>query len=715
MRFTTRIWNGRGLLAGAALVAALSLGVVAPSTPSLADELALAPEETTLAEEPASEDGETEDAGDDLGVNSVTSIAEKDVESDAPSEDAETTPTEDGDDQGDDPSLEIVPEGLVEDGSGLRYSNGDGTYLAGGWKDVEGERYYFGDDGYALKWQNYVDGELYYFDSHYRMWTGWLTWNSDSTRTYFDPETGAALEGWQEVEGDTYYFDPDNECHGARWETVVEGKRYYFDGSCRMVTGLVEWRSDGTRSYFDPETGAALSGWQTVDGDRYYFSAEDGRSLRWQNYVDGELYYFDGGCRMHTGWLTWNSDSTRTYFGADGAALEGWQEVEGDTYYFDPSNECHGARWEAVIDGERYYFDGSCRMWVGPLRWNSDGTWQFFGPDGALDETEGWKSHGGSRYYVGADGDLVQWEQVIDGKTYYFNSECRMWVGPLRWNSDGTWQFFGADGALVTSAGWQSYGGRKYYVGADGDLVRWKQKIGGKTYYFDSQCRMHTGWLKWNDGSGTSYFGSDGVMYTGSHTIDGYPRTFTSDGICLKSGYQVKWKGLELSTKKVVLPSYAQGSYWSYVHPVTISADATRAECIEAFIDVAYEYMAAGTRWVDNQCSRPGTTIDCTGLVMEGLYACGMDLTGAAGGDYNPYTKYYKNHHFANTWRKNQTFQPVSLSKIERGDIIYYEGHVAIYLGNGKIIESHPVASNVHICSMYRPGTILGVARPFTK
>ena len=404
-----------------------------------------------------------------------------------------------------------------------------------------------------------------------------------------------------------------------------------------------------------------------------------------------------------------------TYFGADGAALEGWQEVEGDTYYFDPSNECHGALWSRVIDGKAYYFDRHCRMWTGPLRWNSDGTWQFFGSDGALDETKGWKSHGGNKYYVGADGDLVQWEQVIDGKTYYFNSECRMWAGPLRWNSDGTWQFFGSDGALVTSAGWQSNGGRKYYVGANGDLVRWKQKIGGKTYYFDSQCRMHTGWLKWNDGSGTSYFGSDGVMYTGSHTIDGYPRTFTSDGICLKSGYQVKWKGLELSTKKVVLPSYAQGSYWSYVHPVTISADATRAECIEAFIDVAYEYMAAGTRWVDNQCSRPGTTIDCTGLVMEGLYACGMDLTGAAGGDYNPYTKYYKNHHFANTWRKNQTFQPVSLSKIERGDIIYYEGHVAIYLGNGKIIESHPVASNVHICSMYRPGTILGVARPFTN
>lgn len=37
-------------------------------------------------------------------------------------------------------------------------------------------------------------------------------------------------------------------------------------------------------------------------------------------------------------------------------------------------------------------------------------------------------------------------------------------------------------------------------------------------------------------------------------------------------------------------------------------------------IDVAYEYMEAGTRWVDNNCARPGTTVDCSRTIME-VYA----------------------------------------------------------------------------------------------
>ena len=170
-----------------------------------------------------------------------------------------------------------------------------------------------------------------------------------------------------------------------------------------------------------------------------------------------------------------------------------------------------------------------------------------------------------------------------------------------------------------------------------------------------------------------------------------------------------------LAARNVTLPGYAQGSYWSYVHPCTISANATRAEVIEAFINAAYDYQRTPTRWVDNQCGRPGTTVDCSGLVMESLYAVGMDLTGVAGGDFNPYSKYYWNHHFANTWRTNNTFQPISVSQLERGDIIYYSGHVVIYLGNGRILESTPYASNVRESSMYSPGTILGCARPFTK
>ncbi len=178
-------------------------------------------------------------------------------------------------------------------------------------------------------------------------------------------------------------------------------------------------------------------------------------------------------------------------------------------------------------------------------------------------------------------------------------------------------------------------------------------------------------------------------------------------------GYQTPGSYPKLTYKQVTLPSYATG-YWTYVHPYTLPSGASRSQCIETMISVAYEYMAAGTPWVDNHCSRPGDQIDCSGLIMEGLYACGVSLDGVAGGDFNPYTKFYYNHHFANTWRTNNTFQPVSFAERERGDIIYWAGHVGIYLGNNQIIDAYP-NQGVSIKSVYSRGEILGVARPFPK
>ena len=266
------------------------------------------------------------------------------------------------------------------------------------------------------------------------------------------------------------------------------------------------------------------------------------------------------------------------------------------------------------------------------------------------------------------------------------------------------------------STGWIVQGSQRYYVDpmSGSRLTGW-QSLGGRRYYFNADGSMyHGGWLTPN---GKTYYldPTTGIMATGDKWIDGVLRPFASNGVCLKTGYQVSWKGLHLAAENVRLPGYASGSRWNYVHPCTVSANATREQCIEAFIAVAYEYMNAGTRWVDNNCGRPGTTVDCSGLVMEGLYAAGMDLTGVAGGDYNPYSKYYWNHSFANTWRTNQTFQPVSINSIERGDIIYWDGHVAIYLGNDQIIESTSVASNVRVRSLYAQNLILGAARPFTK
>lgn len=55
---------------------------------------------------------------------------------------------------------------------------------------------------------------------------------------------------------------------------------------------------------------------------------------------------------------------------------------------------------------------------------------------------------------------------------------------------------------------------------------------------------------------------------------------------------------------------------------------------------------------------------------------------------------------------------PVNVNSIQRGDLIYYSGHVAIYLGNGQIIDSWP-RQGVSIKPIGSRGRVIGAARPF--
>ena len=177
-----------------------------------------------------------------------------------------------------------------------------------------------------------------------------------------------------------------------------------------------------------------------------------------------------------------------------------------------------------------------------------------------------------------------------------------------------------------------------------------------------------------------------------------------------KRGWQNPAGYPQVSRFDVVLPSYADG----YVMPSRISADATRSDCIETLIAVAYEYRAAGSWWRDNTVSAPGGPIDCTGLVLEGLYACGMSLDGVRGGDYNPTTKATTKPYFSNEWRYHGTFKPVSSPR--RGDIVYFDGHVGIYLGDGSMIDSTVLDGGgigIHSIHDARYGGVLGYGRPF--
>ncbi|WP_164514725.1 RICIN domain-containing protein [Bifidobacterium goeldii] len=172
---------------------------------------------------------------------------------------------------------------------------------------------------------------------------------------------------------------------------------------------------------------------------------------------------------------------------------------------------------------------------------------------------------------------------------------------------------------------------------------------------------------------------------------------------CGKKGWQNPAQYFQVSSCDVGVP--ANGMF-GYASPSRISMSATREQAIEAMISRAYDYL--GTRYVWDYALQPGVGVDCAGLVMQSLYAAGMDLH-----EYNPTNHWYDpwHSHDANNMAADSRFKHVSLNERQRGDLIYWPGHIAIYLGNDQIIEANVPA--VRINSLWAYGTPGGALRPF--
>lgn len=151
----------------------------------------------------------------------------------------------------------------------------------------------------------------------------------------------------------------------------------------------------------------------------------------------------------------------------------------------------------------------------------------------------------------------------------------------------------------------------------------------------------------------------------------------------------------------------------AYVSPMLVDENSSRKDHIEAMISTAYKYL--GTPYVIGASGAPGTGIDCSGLVMQGLFAAGIDMS-----PINPIRHAYPGYEYEsrNIWASSR-FLHVDYSQRQRGDLIFYESangvviHVAIYLGNDQVIESWP--NEVVVWPIIHPqrSRIKGVVRPF--
>lgn len=128
-----------------------------------------------------------------------------------------------------------------------------------------------------------------------------------------------------------------------------------------------------------------------------------------------------------------------------------------------------------------------------------------------------------------------------------------------------------------------------------------------------------------------------------------------------------------------------------YIHPMYANKYNTPKERIEAMIAAAYEYI--GDPYVVFKSREPGPGVDCSGLAMQALYAAGFDPAPAT-----PLRHATEEYTSRTLYSLTPNMIPVDLKDIQRGDLVYYVSkpssktiiHVAIYLGNGYVIESWP-------------------------
>jgi glucan-binding YG repeat protein len=194
----------------------------------------------------------------------------------------------------------------------------------------------------------------------------------------------------------------------------------------------------------------------------------------------------------------------------------------------------------------------------------------------------GWKTDGTNYWYINEDGSQPkQCFQVIDGKTYYFDSNGYRATG---WQKiSGKYYYFvkktgvmkkgwlKVDGKQyyldpttgVRKTGWLTVGKRRYYLSkkTGATCMGWL-KLGTRRYYMNpSNGRMKTGWVK-IDGK-TYYFNpSNGRMTTGWLTLNGNKYYMNSSGVRLTGWRKIKKKWYYFSKKTgVMLKNRKVGKY----------------------------------------------------------------------------------------------------------------------------------------------------------
>ena len=418
----------------------------------------------------------------------------------------------------------------------------------------------------------------------------------------------------------------------SQW-VAIGGSRYYFNGSGYMATG---WLRDGDDWFFLAPSGTLLGGWVNDGGSWYYLDPTSGVMHTGMTGVDGTWYYLDFSGAMRTGWVSladgWH------YFASSGAQMGGWLRDGGAWYYLDPNNGVMRTGMTRV-DGTWYYMDSSGAMRTG---WEHlDDGWHYFASNGA--QMGGWLRDGGEWYYLDPNTGIMRTEPLeVGGRRYEFDAS-------------GAWRGYEAPAGYLQPTD---------HITGLGDATNTLTWGMNGTKVRIAQVRLGL----WHSNKLASVDAPFVAAVKNFQQRAGLPVTGVVD--------KATWDAMDTGYPWTV------DQYQATPLPLT----ATRSERVEAMIGYAWNQTGSSYTWGGAGPYDQG--FDCSGLVLQSLYAAGLDPQ-----PINVIKHAWPSYRTSQELYAYPYFQHVPLAQRQRGDLIFYTTsgtvtHVAIYLGDDLIVHT---------------------------
>ena len=457
------------------------------------------------------------------------------------------------------------------------------------------------------------------------------TWVENDGKYYYYNYKGKLAKGWLRIRDKTYYLNTET------------GERY---------SGWLKY--NGKYYYFDAETGLMLKGWNKIGNYTYFFKTDGSAPRKWKK-IKGKYYYFGKKGRMYTNRII----SKKYYVNAAGERTYGFAQIGADTYYFHPTTGKMMTGW-VLVGSKYYYFDANGKMvtdtWIGKRYLKSNGQMA--------------KSCWVGAYYINKKGNRTRktrstgiWTQK--GKTYFLDSNYQKAKNQWVVSASGRYYYTDENGIVLTNQ-WVG----NYYVGETGARVTsQKLQIDDKTYYFTSDGSKATGIVTLN---GKTYlFDRNGVMVTGW-----YNNSVATFYFLPTTGEMVKSQIMIIDN---VFYSFDANGYM------------TDQNASDSDLTFGSKIAAYATQFIGNPYVYGGTSLtngaDCSGFTQSVMSHFGIKI---------PRTADQQAIGYDGTTTKYATAKIISINNIQPGDLVFYYqpiSHVGLYIGNGLIVHASTEAA----------------------